>query len=883
MIRNFFASLVGSMLLIPPLSAATITPLHTGWRLQSACTATAAGDAISAPGFSTEGWIATTVPTTVLAAQVAAGLLPNPYFGDNLRKLPGTTYPIGKNFSNLPMAADSPYHCGWWYRDAFTLPPAAAKESQFWLHFGGINYRADVWLNGHRIADSSQIAGAYRIYNLDVTAFLKPGGQNVLAVETFAPTEHDLGINWVDWNPAPPDKDMGLIGEVNLVATGAVSLRSPAAVTHFPNGDLTTADLTLYAEVENGTDSPVQGVVSGSAAGVTFEQPVQLAAHEQRTVVFTTDKYPQLRIHNPKLWWPWQMGDPHLEPLTMRFSVQNKVSDEKTVLFGIREITSVLTGTGSRLFRVNGKPILIRGGGWSQDMMLRTDPKRLREQFRLVRDLNLNTIRLEGKLDTDDFFNLADQNGILVMAGWCCCDQWEHWKDWSPENYSVSAASLHAQMLRLRYHPSLLVWLNGSDNPPPANVESAYLEIEAQAHWPNPILSSATERPTTVTGESGVKMTGPYDYVEPSYWYVDHTHGGAWGYNTETSPGPAIPSLASRAKFLTDPDAWPPTADWSLHNGGGGFTTLKDLDEAMDAIYAKPTSAAEYTRIANTMEYDSERAMFESYSRNKYQSTGVIQWMLNNAWPSMIWHLYDYNLEGDAGYYAVKNACAPLHIQYSYDDQSIVVVNSTYHRAEGLHATVDVRGIHWNELYHTTMKVDAPSDSSQQIVRLPDTLYNGTDRIFLVDLTLADSAGHIVSRNFYWVPYTLTTFDWGATDYTYTPAERYPDLAALTQLPQATVGSSAEIRTTPQGREIVLHLDNHSSALAFQVEAAVRTSSGGLVAPVMWSDNWIELVPGESRTLTAPLPDDAPANPIVKVRGWNIESTTLTPSAAAQP
>ena len=880
MSRHFLASLVAAALLVPSLNAATITPLHDGWHIQSACKITAAGDALSAPGFSTEGWISATVPTTVLAAQVAAGLLPNPYFGDNLRKIPGTSYPIGRNFSNLPMPDDSPYHCGWWYRDEFTAPASAAGARQFWLHFGGINNHADIWLNGHRVADTSQIAGAYRIYNLDVTSDLRPGARNVLAVEVFAPHPDDLGINWVDWNPAPPDKDMGLIGDVNLVSTGSVALRSPMAVTHFPDGDLTTADLTVYAEVENATDHSVQGTVSGSAAGVAFEQPVELTAHQTRTVVFTPDKFPQLRIHNPKLWWPWQMGDPHLEPLTMRFSVQNQVTDEKTVQFGIREITSSLTGTGARLFRVNGKPILIRGGGWSQDMLLRTDSKRLKEQFRLVRDLHLNTIRLEGKLDTDEFFDLADKNGILVMAGWCCCDQWEHWRDWTPDTLAVATASLHSQMLRLRSHPSLLVWLNGSDNPPPANVESAYLDVEGQTHWPNPIISSASATPTTVTGESGVKMTGPYDYVEPSYWYVDKTHGGAWGYNTETSPGPAIPSEASRATFLPDPNAWPPSADWDLHNGGGGFMTLKDLDESMTAMYAKPTSAADYTRMASTMEYDSERAMFESYSRNKYESTGVIQWMLNNAWPSMIWHLYDYNLEADAGYYAVKNACAPLHIQYSYDNQSIVVVNSTYHDVDGLHATVDVHGIGWNPLYHTSMPVSLAADSSQQIVTLPGTLYNGTDRIFLIDLTLTDSAGKTVSRNFYWVPYTLTSFDWGATEYTYTPAERYPDLTALTHLPPATVSSSAEIHSTPQGREIVLHLDNQSGALAFQVEAAVRTSSGGLIAPVFWSDNWIELDPGESRTLTARLPDGAPANPIVKIAGWNIEPATLTPTAS---
>ncbi|HUY82461.1 MAG TPA: hypothetical protein VMU92_12120 [Acidobacteriaceae bacterium] len=876
--RYLFSSLLASVILAPLLHAGTVTPLHAGWRLQSACKISASGDAVSASEFSTEGWINVKVPSTVLAAQVAAGVFPDPYFGDNLRKIPGTDYPIGKNFENLPMPADSPYHCGWWYRDKFTAP-VVAKGGHYWLHFGGINYRADIWVNGHKVADSSQIAGAYRTYNLDVTGEVKPGKQNVVAVETFAPTDKDLGINWVDWNPDPPDRDMGLWGKVDLATTGPVAVRSPMATTEFTDGSLSIAELTVYAEVQNATGHAVQGTLSGTAAGASFEQSVQLAPHEERTVVFTPDKFPQLNIHNPKLWWPRQMGEPHLEKLTMSFRANGQVSDEQTIDFGIRQITSEMTAHGAKLFRINGKPILIRGGGWSQDMMLRTNPKRLREQFALVRDLNLNTIRLEGKMETDDFFNLADKNGILVMAGWCCCDHWERWKTWTPQDLTIATASLHSQILRLRHHPSMLVWLNGSDNPPPANVERAYLAVEAQTHWPNPVLSSASATPTTVTGDSGVKMTGPYDYVEPSYWYIDAHHGGDYGFNTETSPGPAIPSLASRKKFLPDPEAWPASADWSLHYGGGGFKNLNVMNSAMEAIYTKPTSLAQYDQLAATMEYDSERAMFESYSGNKYVSTGVIQWMLNNAWPSMIWHLYDYYLDPDAGYYAVKKACEPLHIQYSFKNQSILVVNSTYHSVTGLHASIDVHGIGWNELYSAKAEVNATADSSQTVFTLPASLYSGMERLFLIDLKLTDSAGHVVSRNFYWVPYTLTSYNWEATTYTHTPAERYPDLTALAHLPPATVTAHAEIATTSRGREIHLHLENTSNKLAFQLRFVVRTPSGDLVAPVMWSDDWIELTPGESRTLTAMLPQSAPGNVVVKLSGWNIEPATLTPVA----
>ncbi len=863
--------------LSPLLRAGVVTPLHNGWQLQSACKLQAAGDTISTDGFQADRWLKTTVPSTVLASQAAAGVFPDPYYGMNLRQIPGTTYPIGRVFANMPMAEDSPYRCGWWYRNEFTAPAAAHAGERQWLHFGGINYRGDVWLNGHKIANQTQIAGAYRTYDFDVTEFLKSGKKNVLAVETFAPTEKDLGINWVDWNPCPPDKDMGLWGAVDLVSTGTVTLRSPLAVTHFTDSTLGTAELTVYAELHNASDSAVKGIVEGTAAGVKFEQPVELAAHEDRTIAFTPDKFAQLRIRNPRPWWPRQMGEPHLKRLTMSFREQGVQTDEQSVDFGIREITSELTANGSRLFRVNGKPILIRGAGWSQDMLLRIDEHRLRDQFRLVEDMNLNTIRLEGKLETEEFFHLADHDGILVMLGWCCCDHWEHWKNWTDDDLAIATESLRSQMLRLRHHASLLVWLNGSDNAPPTNVERAYLDVEAETHWPNPIISAASAQVTAGGGSNGVKMTGPYDYVAPSYWYLDKQNGGAYGFNTETSPGPAIPSLASREKFLSDPKAWPPTADWSYHFGGGEFTNLKVMDDAMAAIYAKPQSAADYERISAAMEYDSERAMFEAYSRNKYTSTGVIQWMLNNAWPSMIWHLYDYYLDAGAGYFGTKKACEPVHIQYSYDDRSIVVVNSTYERVAGLRASVQMHNIAWKELLSETAAVDAGEDSSQTVFTIPESMYSDAERTFFIDLMLTDSSGKVVSRNFYWVPGTLTTFDWQKTDYTHTPASRHEDLTALANLPAAELIAHAELEKTARGRELRVELQNPSKALAFQVNAAVRTQAGGLIAPVIWSDNWIELVPGEKRVLTALLPEDAQEIPRVQIGSWNAGSLDVTP------
>ncbi len=858
------------------------------WRLQSACKIEAGGGQIATESFPTDGWLESTVPSTVLAAQVNDGVFPDPYFGTNLRNIPGANYPIGHNFARIPMPNDSPYRCGWWYRKEFASPAPQRADERVWLHFGGINYRAEIWLNGAKIADTSQVAGAYRTYDFDVTDKLNPHTQNVLAVQTFAPSENDLGVSWVEWNPAPPDKNMGLWGDVDLVTSGPVSVRFPSVSTHFTDPSLSVANLTITADLHNSTNHAVKGIVSGTAAGVRFEEPVELQPGEDRGIALTPQQFPQLQVHAPTPWWPYQMGSPHLEKLTVEFRESGKISDTKSIDFGIREISSELTANGSRLFRINGKPLLIRGGGWAQDMMLRFDVSRIQDQFRLVRDLNLNTIRLEGKLEPEEFFHLADEQGILIMAGWSCCDHWEQWQSWTPEDLTIATSSLRSQILRLRAHPSLLVWLNGSDNAPPANVEQAYLKVEAETNWPNPILSAASSANTTPSGLNGVKMTGPYDYVAPSYWYVDKRNGGAYGFNTETSPGPAIPSLASREKFLSDPQAWPPSAAWSLHYGGGEFANLKVFDEAMTNVFATPHSAADYERMSQTLEYDSERAMFEAYSRNKYDSTGVIQWMLNNAWPSMIWHLYDYYLDAGAGYYATKKACEPLHIQYSYDDHSIIIVNSTYQVASRLHAAVKVHSQEssegWKELYAADTDVDSPADSSIRVFGVPDTLYARSGQVLFVELVLSNSSGEVVSRNFYWVPTTLTTFDFARTDYTHTPAAQFEDLSALTQLPPAQVEGHAEIAMTKTGRQIELHLHNESKVLGFQISAALRTPAGGLIAPVLWSDNWIELAPGESRTLTASFTSESKAETpsVIQLNGWNIAPQTIAPATSAQ-
>jgi len=863
--------------------------LQENWSIQSSAEAKAEGGTISTVGFSTRGWYPATLPSTVLSALVEDKVYPDPYTGMNMRSIPGTTYPIFAEFSNIMMPPTSPFRQSWWYRKEFKLP-GEYQDKTVWLNFDGINYRANVWMNGVQIASADKFVGMWRVFRFDVTAAAKAGELNSIAVEIFPPQPRDLALTLVDWAPMPPDKEMGIWRDVRISATGPVSLRYPAVMSNLNLPSADEAELTVRAEVTNATDQSTEAVVKGRIESVAFEQTVRLGPKETQVVRFSPQKFPQLKVAHPRLWWPAQVGKQELYPLDLKVEVQGKDSDSSHIRFGVRQVTSTME-QGHRLFQINGKNILIRGAGYSFDMLLRSSPERQQAELNYVRDLNLNALRMEGKIENDHFFDLADEMGILMLPGWCCCDQWENWPDWDKENELVAGESMRDQIRRLERHPSVITFLYGSDFAPPPNVEKLYLGILQEMDWANPSISSASGRNTTV-GPSGVKMTGPYEYVPPVFWYVDTRHGGAFGFNTETSPGPAIPPIESLRRMLPPDHLWPIDSVWQYH-GGGMSHTLNVFTEALSKRYGAANSVEEFAAKAQMLAYEAHRAMMEAYGRNKYTSTGIIQWMLNNAWPGMIWHMYDWYLRPGGSYFGVKKACEPLHVQYSYDDHSIVVVDSYYQPFEKLKVRAKVYNLDMTEKFSKEADVNVSPDSSTRVFTLPSIA--GLSATYFVSLTL-ESAGEVKSRNFYWLSTREETLDWGRQELdesgqydisTWTPTKEFADYTGLTTLPRVDVEASAQYKSDERGSTTTVTLHNPTSTLAFAVRLKVNRSSSHRVSregesddeilPVLWQDNYFALLPGERRTVTATYypSEKSKATPTVEIEGWNVNRQTI--------
>ncbi|WP_412543994.1 carbohydrate-binding protein [Longispora sp. K20-0274] len=839
-----------------------------GFLLQSSAKTGGTGAQISQPGYDTAGWYPVAARSTVLAGLLQNNKYPDPFYSTNMKNIPTADFTVP-----------------WWYRADLTVTDTSTRT---YVDLSGVLSKADIFVNGTQVATSAQVVGAYTAHEFDLTALVRTG-TNSIAIRVYPNDPNkDLSMGWIDWAQTPPDKNMGIVRDVRVHRGGAVALRGGHIVTAL-NPGLTRADLTVKAEVRNDSAAAVSATVAGSVAGTALTQTVALAAHETKTVTFG-----QVTVNNPGLWWPAGMGAQTLNDLTLTASVGGAVSDTYTERFGIRDVKAPLDGSGHRRYSVNGKPLLIRGGGWSPDLFLRWDAGYAADKLRYVLDLGLNTVRLEGHIEPDEFFAMTDEMGILTLPGWECCDKWEGQVNgsepgdtWTAADYVTAKDSMSAEARRLRDHPSVISFLIGSDFAPTTTIEKNYVDALNAADWALPVVASAADRSAPITGASGMKMPGPYDWVPPGYWY-NKREGGAFGFASETSAGPDVPTLDTLKRMMSSAELdtlWKNYNATQYHRSQSAtFGTLKIFDNAITGRYGAPTSLDDYVRKAQLAQYENTRAQFESFGRNFTDATnpadGVIYWMLNSGWTSLHWQLFDYYLDQGGSYYGAKKAGEPLHVQYSYDNRQVVVVNSQPGAASGLTVKVDLFNPDGtNRFSQTATGLSVAGGGGKASALTVPASVTGLSTTYLARLLLTDASGHEVSRNVYWLSTKDDVIDWSKNDWYYVPTSSYADLKGLAGMAQAPVSATASSTVSGDTTTTSVTLRNTGTAKtpAFYLDAHLVGTGDKPVLPVRWSDNAVSLWPGEQTTLTATYrtADLHGAAPKVRVSGWNAATQTV--------
>ncbi len=839
--------------------------LQDHWQIQSSDKVPANGEKVSTLNFAPLNWYAAKVPNSTLGTLVDNGVFKDIYFNRNLEKIP-----------------DSIFKAPWWYRRTFMINNPG--EGQVYrLRFNGISYSADIWLNGKKIASADTVKGSFRQFIFDVTSYIKKG-ENVLALKVAQGGPGDLNIGFVDWNPEPADNHMGIWRDVHLLETGPVSLDQPFIITDVDTATLEHANITLKVTLQNHSDKSINGVLKTSIGNdVHISTPVSLSANESKEIVLTPFDYFELSISHPKLWWTHDLGKPNLYSLEMNFETNHKISDSIKMKFGIRTVSGYKTDKGFRGYRLNGKKILIKGGGWTDPMLLRATPAYEEAGIDYAVHMNFNALRMEGFWgENQHLYDLCDEKGILLMVGFSC--QWE-WKGAfgtpddkygaiiTPDQIDIATKSWHDQIMWLRNHPSIFLWLYGSDKWPRPELEKDYLNVLSTCDNTRPYTQSAHEWTSEITGPTGMKMRGPYDYVPPDYWYVDTTYGGAFGFNTETGPGPQVPVLESLEKMIPKDSLWPISSSWLYHAARGNFHNLTRYDSAMDERLGTPTSLQDYERKAQYLNYEGMRAMFEAFEANRFEATGIIQWMYNASWPKLWWQLYDYYLMPTGAFYGARKANEPLHVSYNYGDNAVDVMNNTGKTVKGLTAEINLLDFNSKSISKKTIAVaDLGSKVTKEIFSLPPEA--DLTKTYFLDLKLFNQQHQNVSNNFYVLSTEKDSLDIKKSTWWVTPQSHFADLTMLQQLPTVKLQTS-ETTNKNNGKTMVhVKVKNPTSHLAFMVYLNLKKgNSNESVVPVFWDSNYFTLLPGEERTVSVwcHTSDLNGQQPRMVVGGWNIE------------
>ncbi len=813
------------------------------WRVERSSAVKGDGNTISRVGFRDDSWLAATVPGTILTSFYNAGAIHDPNFGENQLYV-----------------SDSYFCSDFWYRTEFVAPLADASKSAeiTWLEFEGINWKARIFLNGETLGE---IQGGFLQKRFNVTGKLLPGKRNALAVwieknqtpgstkqKTFEnpsrnggalgadnPTFH-ASIGW-DWIPTIRGRNTGIWAPITLFRTGVVTLAEPFVTSTLPLPGTSEAAIQIQVKLRNHASHAVRATLRGSFGSIEVQQEVKLPAQGATVISFAPSAYPQLRIQQPRLWWPTGYGEPYLYPVKLSLETsEGKVLDSKNLHFGIRQMTYSEAGGMLKLF-INGRRFICRGGNWGfSESMLRYRAREYEAAVRYHREMNFTMIRnWVGQVGEEAFYDACDRNGVMVWQDFWLANPWD---GPDPNDDAMFMANARDLLLRIRNHASIGLYCGRNEGYPPKALDLALRKALAELHPDIHYIGSSAD--DVVSGH------GPYHALPLMQYYqiADPRLHSEIGM-------PNIPPMESVRRMMPEDALWPQGLEWGLHDfcleGAQGAKSFRSI---IEVSYGGAESVEEWVSLAQFVNLEGYRAMFESQSRYR---AGLLLWMSHPCWPSFVWQTYDYFLEPTAAYFGCKLACEPLHIQWNRGAETIEVVNYSAGDRRGLTASVEILNLDGRRMGMKTASLDSAEDST--VIAITLEYPEGLSPLHFLRLKLKDGQT-VLSAN----------------DYMRGLVEE--DYRAIRQLAKAKVTSHTTTARQGDQWRLTTVLKNTSAwpALMTRVKA-VRAQSGDRILPAIYSDNYLMLMPGERRTVTTALlhQDTRGETPAIVVSGFNLD------------
>ena len=863
--------------------------LTDGWRLMRDDEVSVGGAQLSGIHAPASGIAVKRMPATILRAMSDAGLTGDLAVGDAMTRVERDLWKHD-----------------WWYQTSFDVPTG---HSRYALFFDGITYRAELWVNGQRVAGTDELVGTYRRFEVDVTSFVKPGQKNAMAVRVVPerrtpplnvgqvvpsdgdPAGLDLGDTWADWinlafhgelktkTSYLPDKSSGIVQKVWLVPSGSVTLRHPYVRTDLPLPQLNQADLTVYVQIANAANKPVTGVLRAritrpGMGPIEVKTQVNLTPGESREIALSPQTHAALRINDPELWWPYIWGKPTLHHLSLEFETAEGVSDQAECDFGIRMMTGHRDDTAMRpeypdpssfYLKINGRDYLVRGAGYTPELLLTHDYERARATLRYSKDMGINLIRWEGHFVDDGLLEMCDREGMPTMFGLMCCGSWERWGEWDAENHRVAQASVRDSIYRLRSHASIAIWGNASDGLPPPKVLAGYQATLKEAAWQNAVIDTASTASRDYW--SGVHMNGPYSWRSPVFWF-DPNNLNAQGSVLEEGNNETIPILSTMEKFLPEGARWPFNKVWAMHAGSApGNNKLEGIHKVIANRYGGANNLAEFVGKAQLAQYESARALFEAYGALDWRTHKVtIYWMLNTSWPSFFGQLFDHYFGAGGSYFGAKKGMRPVSVvfdSFAVGDRQQGHVTLANHSPELLKDTAVTARVY--ALDGTLMNSyqasvgSAASASIHQVLSIPRPA--ATHSVFFVRLTATARNGYVLAENTYWcsavddVPDLVKREGDDVLVAMQVRQTQWADFTALAKMPKVALRAKVSEVPADSGnngmRSFKIVLRNPSSHIAFFTRVELHDSQGQEILPSTYSDNYVTVYPGETVEIDA--------------------------------